>query len=152
ELRTSRRCASSLSAPLLNQPPDGCTTLAAKARGAHAVFLLPPHLADETPFKETSMAPSLSRRGALIAAAAVLAAGRAHAQSPGNEPNAFAERLAAIEKRAGGRLGFAVSDTGSGRRFAYRGDERFPMCSTFKVLAAAAVLARVDAGKERLDR
>ena len=31
-------------------------------------------------------------------------------------------------------------------------DERFAMCSTFKLLAAAAVLARVDAGKERLDR
>jgi len=26
------------------------------------------------------------------------------------------------------------------------------MCSTFKLLAAAAVLTRVDAGKERLDR
>jgi beta-lactamase class A len=26
------------------------------------------------------------------------------------------------------------------------------MCSTFKLLAAAAVLARVDAGRERLDR
>jgi beta-lactamase class A len=31
-------------------------------------------------------------------------------------------------------------------------DERFAMCSTFKLLAGAAVLARVDAGKERLDR
>lgn len=98
------------------------------------------------------MATSISRRGALIAVAAVFALRRARAQSSSNETNAFAERLAAIEKRAGGRLGLAVSDTGSGRRFAYRGDERFPMCSTFKVLAASAILARVDAGKERLDR
>ena len=34
----------------------------------------------------------------------------------------------------------------------YRGNERFPLCSTFKVLAVAAVLKRVEAGRERLDR
>ncbi len=63
-------------------------------------------------------------------------------------PPAFSQ----IEKESGGRLGVAVLDTGSGRRLGYRADERFPMCSTFKLLAAAAVLARVDAGKEQLDR
>ncbi len=60
--------------------------------------------------------------------------------------------LAALEKERGGRLGVAVTDTSSGRSAAYRGDERFALCSTFKVLAAAAILARVDAGKEQLDR
>jgi beta-lactamase class A len=34
----------------------------------------------------------------------------------------------------------------------HRLDERFPMCSTFKWLAAAVVLQRVDRGQERLDR
>lgn len=34
----------------------------------------------------------------------------------------------------------------------HRLDERFPMCSTFKWLAAAHVLQRVDRGLERLDR
>ncbi len=48
--------------------------------------------------------------------------------------------------------GVAMLDTGNGRRIAQRGDERFLMCSTFKLLAVAAVLARVDAGKEKLDR
>ena len=43
-------------------------------------------------------------------------------------------------------------DTGTGARSAYRADERFPMCSTFKFLAVAAVLSRVDDGLERLDR
>ncbi len=33
-----------------------------------------------------------------------------------------------------------------------RGEERFPMCSTFKFLAVAAVLHRVEEGKEKLDR
>ena len=31
-------------------------------------------------------------------------------------------------------------------------DDRFPLCSTFKLLAAAAVLSRVDQGLDRLDR
>jgi beta-lactamase class A len=34
----------------------------------------------------------------------------------------------------------------------HRADERFPMCSTFKLLAAAATLKLVDEGAERLDR
>ena len=37
-------------------------------------------------------------------------------------------------------------------RTSVRGDERFLMCSTFKFLLVAAVLARVDRGEERLDR
>ncbi|MFD0934984.1 class A beta-lactamase, partial [Methylobacterium trifolii] len=52
----------------------------------------------------------------------------------------------------GGRVGVAVRDTGTGRALLYRADEAFPLCSTFKMLAAAAILARVDAGAERLDR
>jgi beta-lactamase class A len=63
-----------------------------------------------------------------------------------------ASDLAAIERRLGGRLGVAAVDTGSGRRIVHRPSERFAMCSTFKFLAAAAVLARVDAKTERLDR
>ena len=61
-------------------------------------------------------------------------------------------RLAALERRSGGRLGVAILDTGNGRRIAHRADERFLMCSTFKLLAVSAVLARVDRGVERLDR
>jgi len=62
------------------------------------------------------------------------------------------EALPKIEAESGGRLGVAVLDTGSGVSAGHRMDERFPMCSTFKVLAAAAILARVDAGKEQLTR
>lgn len=60
--------------------------------------------------------------------------------------------LADIERRHGGRLGVFALDTGSGQTLAWRADERFLMCSTFKGLLAAQVLARVDAGKESLDR
>jgi len=51
-------------------------------------------------------------------------------------------QLAALEQTSGVRLGVAALDTGNGRRLGYRTDERFPLCSTFKMLAGAAVLAR----------
>lgn len=58
----------------------------------------------------------------------------------------------AIERSTAGRLGVAVLDTQTSRRLAYRADERFPMCSTFKWLLAAQILSRVEAGEERLSR
>lgn len=60
--------------------------------------------------------------------------------------------IANLEQRHGGRLGVAVLDTATMRVAAHRGDERFPLCSTFKYLAAAFVLARVDRGQEDLAR
>jgi beta-lactamase class A len=66
--------------------------------------------------------------------------------------DALAGEVARLEGESGGRLGVAVLDTLTDARIGHRADERFPMCSTFKLLAAAAVLARVDAGRERLDR
>ena len=65
---------------------------------------------------------------------------------------AFARAIRAAEARGGGRLGVAVLDTETGKRFAWRGEERFPVTSTFKFVLAAAVLAAVDRGRERLDR
>ncbi|MCI1015636.1 class A beta-lactamase [Herbaspirillum sp. C7C2] len=60
--------------------------------------------------------------------------------------------LAELEHRYGGRLGVFAVDTGSGKTLAHRADERFLMCSTFKGMLAAQVLARVDQGKESLQR
>lgn len=57
-----------------------------------------------------------------------------------------------IERRSEGRLGAAVLDIRKGTLIGHRLDERFPMCSTFKWLAAALVLHRVDAGEEQLER
>lgn len=50
------------------------------------------------------------------------------------------------------RVGFAAYDMASGQRWAYHADQRFAMSSTFKTLACAALLHRVDAGQENLDR
>ncbi|MGP4846017.1 class A beta-lactamase [Marinobacter sp. 1Y8] len=49
-------------------------------------------------------------------------------------------------------VGFAAYDLESGQRWEYQADQRFPMSSTFKTLACAALLHRVDAGEENLDR
>ena len=73
------------------------------------------------------------------------------ASTPGSTSD-FANRILSIEQRTGARIGVAALDTGSGKRLDYRSEERFPMCSTFKFLAAAAVLKRVDDGQEKLDR
>ena len=85
---------------------------------------------------------SASRRSLIAGAAASLGMGLAAAREP----------LTEIEARVGGRLGVAALDVATGRRLAWRDDERFPMCSTFKAMAVGAVLKRVDAGEERLDR
>lgn len=61
--------------------------------------------------------------------------------------------LDALERRHGGQLGVAILDTATNHRIAaHRADERFLLCSTHKLLAAAYILARVDRGKESLSR
>lgn len=64
----------------------------------------------------------------------------------------FARAMLNLETGVKGRLGVSIIDTGSGHLYGYRADARFPMCSTFKMLAAAAVLRRVDQGQEQLTR
>lgn len=83
------------------------------------------------------------RRRTVLAGLAALAPGAALAAE---------SELAALEKRSGGRLGVYAFVPGTNRALAHRADERFAMCSTFKAVLAAAVLARVDRGEEKLGR
>lgn len=83
--------------------------------------------------------PALPRRTLITA---LLAAGLAPRPA-----RAAPDPLAALERAHGGRLGVAMLDTGSGATWTHRGDERFALCSTFKLLLAAATLAEVDAGR-----
>jgi beta-lactamase class A len=95
---------------------------------------------------------SITRRVALmvpIIAIPGLFVARAQAES---RRKGLEARLKELEARSGGRLGVAVLDTATGRLAGNRLDERFAMCSTFKALAIAVTLARVDRGEERLDR
>lgn len=55
------------------------------------------------------------------------------------------------EQEGQGHLGIAALHVESGERFAFHGDDRFPMQSVFKLPLAIELLARVDAGDVRLD-
>lgn len=99
------------------------------------------------------MSQTITRRNVLIGTAllypALKLAGPARAAATDDD---VTELLVELERRAGGRLGVAVLDTETNISFGHRETERFAMCSTFKALAAACALARVDRGKEKLDR
>jgi beta-lactamase class A len=61
-------------------------------------------------------------------------------------------KFTTLEARAHSRIGVVAVDASRNRRVEYNARERFAMCSTFKVLAAAAVLKRVDEKRDTLDR
>ena len=91
----------------------------------------------------------LAALGLILGASGLAGADRVRAQVASD---ALTRTLHEIERRLAARLGAAVLDTGTGQQWSKRADERFPMCSTFKAIAAGAVLAAVDAGREHLDR
>ncbi|MBZ9935905.1 class A beta-lactamase [Mesorhizobium sp. BR1-1-16] len=99
------------------------------------------------------MVPRLTRRTCLAtlgSAAALpwLATGGSAAPAKAD----LRPQLAAVEASLAGRLGVAILDGVISRQWLYKANERFPLCSTFKVLAAAAILQRVDADTDSLSR
>jgi beta-lactamase class A len=62
--------------------------------------------------------------------------------TPAARRSANAPSFTDLERKYGARLGVHAVATGTGATVAYRADERFAFCSTFKTLAAAAVLQR----------
>lgn len=52
----------------------------------------------------------------------------------------IAEAIAKLDRQSGGRLGVAVTDGDGTLIFGHRADERFAMCSTFKLLLAGQAL------------
>ena len=86
----------------------------------------------------------LNRRTLLAAVAAGLA------MRPGSAQEA-PPALAAYERETGGRIGLHAENLATRHKIAWRADERFVMCSTFKASLAAFVLSRVDLGEEHLD-
>jgi beta-lactamase class A len=95
---------------------------------------------------------TFNRRQALLLAGTSLLlpfAGVARARAL---PASDLKSLAALERKVGGRLGVAVLDSGSGQLVGHRLDQRFGMCSTFKMPLAAAILREVDQGRLRNDQ
>jgi len=89
--------------------------------------------------------PAISRRSALLGAAAVLSARAVPATA------ARLAGLAEIEASLGGRLGVAALNLRTEATLGHRADERFAMCSTFKWALAAQVLAEVQRGRAALN-
>lgn len=80
------------------------------------------------------------------------AAGQSAAAAAGEPVQRLQQEFARIELATTGRLGVAALDMETGLRASRRGDERFPMCSTFKAMLSAAVLHRADRGRSGLDQ
>lgn len=97
-----------------------------------------------------SITPSHTRRTLLLgatsatAASACLGSRRASVEAP--------DRLAELETAIGGRIGVAGLNTGTGAMVSHRANERFPFCSTFKLLAVSAILARSATDRGLLDQ
>lgn len=91
---------------------------------------------------------AMSRRSVIAATASMVAtiASRGFAQSP-----ASLTGLGKLELKSGGKLGVYILDTHSGRHIGHRIDERFGMCSSFKLALAAVVLNEADHDRLRLD-
>jgi beta-lactamase class A len=88
------------------------------------------------------MNPLVQRRSLLLAASVLPLASACTAWSRTASQSSAEVQLAALESASGGRLGVVGFHTGSGARIQHRPHERFPLCSTFKLMLAAAVLER----------
>ena len=85
----------------------------------------------------------------LAAAAALPLAGLCAESDP--KSHSLDRALAKLEQSTGGRLGVCAFDADTGRSAGLRADERFGLCSTFKLLLAAVILREADAGRLALD-
>ena len=59
--------------------------------------------------------------------------------------------FADLERASGGRLGVALRNTATGAMVGHRADERFAMCSTFKLPLCAVILHEADHGRIDLE-
>ncbi|GAA3150881.1 PEN family class A beta-lactamase, Bpc-type [Planomonospora alba] len=125
----ARRLPAALGATVLTAALlTGCT---APGTGAAPAASPPPPAAPPSP----AASPSPASPGTSAPASAP-----APAPAPGQA--AARRELRALEASFGGRIGAYALDTGTGAAVSHRADERFPLLSTFKAVAAAAVLHR----------
>ena len=79
----------------------------------------------------------------ILTALSICVAALGIAQASENLPSTLAEaKLASVEGRSGARLGVYALNTEDGSEIRHRADERFPLCSTFKVILVSAILER----------
>jgi beta-lactamase class A len=100
----------------------------------------------------TSRRRVLSSLGAVLVGSVFSVTGARSAPTALFGGRALRAELRKVEQERGGRLGVSILDTHDGRALSYRGRERFPLCSTFKLLLCGAVLAQVDARELSLEQ
>ena len=101
------------------------------------------------------MPDSSRRRSLLLAAIASPVAGfalPAFAANSNISSRTAQEELKRIESAARGRLGVSALNMANDNRVEYRAEERFPLCSTFKVMVAAAILQRSTSETQLLQK
>ena len=86
----------------------------------------------------------LARRAFLTAAASIAAWPALAVDAPLG--------LTTYERQAGGRIGLYAENLSTGAKIAWRANERFVMCSTFKASLVALVLTRIDRGQDQLEQ
>lgn len=60
------------------------------------------------------------------------------------------KKIEMLENKSGGKLGLTVVDTSDGTMYSWRGDEKFPLCSTSKVMVVAAILKKSESNTNLL--
>ena len=91
----------------------------------------------------------ITRRDFVIGASALVACSNDPPAAPVLE--SAGKRIEAIESDIGGRIGVCALDMSTGARIVHRAAEKFAMCSTFKWMLVAAIMARADRGLIELD-
>ncbi|CAM3871687.1 class A beta-lactamase [Xenorhabdus thuongxuanensis] len=66
--------------------------------------------------------------------------------------NEITHRLSILEKNANGRLGVVLIDTADHSTISYRANERFPLCSTSKLMAVSAILKQSETNVHLLNQ
>ena len=94
----------------------------------------------------------IQRRHFSTATALALASPLAFVSMRAQAASSLSAQLQQLEATAQGRLGVFILDSATGAVHGHRANERFMMLSSFKLLASALVLARVDRGQESLER
>lgn len=88
--------------------------------------------------------------GLLLSRSAAASAAHSTQTVPRDSPPAA--EIAALAARAKGRLGFCIHDSASRTEWGNLLDERFALCSTFKLPLVAAILQQVDQGRLQLQQ
>lgn len=90
------------------------------------------------------MIPNLSKRAFLIIAISISFSNASNMPLTDNTKqtklNEIQEKFAKLELSFGGRIGISAINTENNEHIQYRADERFPFCSTSKVIVVGAIL------------